>query len=308
MKMKKMMLQRAGLAGVALLWALALGCGDDNPTSPPLTDSTAEAAGSAIAAQAVELTKEFTTASFGLPIDAIVAPSMHLRLSKLQDLRTTGEDCAVYGDSTDTDGDGVPDDYIVTFPADSCMATADSITLQLSGSIRVTDPGTAAGFNITYSNVRLRASHVNGDFLQVDFNGTHGVNATTTSATLNENVTMTIAAREGTVNHSASIGQNWNANFTCATGAMFDVDGVLPDGTLSLSGSSNWTADGQFFAFTVQTPTPLVHDADCTLDPDIIAGQLRALASGQQGGAFIRVQFVGCGVEPIVTLVGQPSS
>ena len=120
---------------------------------------------------------------------------------------------------------------------------------------------------------------------------------------------MTVAARDGAVTHSATIAQNWNANFTCATGSTFDLDGVLPDGALSLSGSSNWTGDGQsFFVFTVQTPTPLVHDADCTLDPDIVAGQLRALAAGQQGGAYIRVQFRGCGLQPIVTLIGQPSS
>ena len=107
---------------------------------------------------------------------------------------------------------------------------------------------------------------------------------------------------------SGSIAQNWNANFTCDTGSMFDLDGVLPDGSLSISGSSNWTGNGQAFAFTVQTTSPLVHDADCTLDPDIVAGQLRALAVGQQGGAFIQVQFRGCGLEPIVTLIGQPSS
>ena len=161
---RMMMLQRAGLAAVALLWALALGCGDDDPTSPPLTDPTAAAAGGAIAAQVVELTREFTTASFDeLPFDTIVSASPHLRLPMLQSLRTMGEDCAVRGDSTDTDGDGVPDDYIVTWNADSCMVSGDSLTFGFSGSVRVTDPGTTVGFNIAYSNLQLQLSHVNGD-------------------------------------------------------------------------------------------------------------------------------------------------
>jgi hypothetical protein len=187
------------------------------------------------------------------------------------------------------------------------MVSSDSLTFGVSGSIRVTDPGTTAGFHITYSNVQFQLSHVNGDYLQIGFNGTHGVSATTTTANLNENVTMTVAQREGTLIQSGSIAQNWNANFACATSAMFDLDGVLPDGTLSVFGSTNWTGNGQSFALTVQTPTPLVHDADCSLDPDIIAGQLRALAAGQQGGAFIQVQFRGCGLQPIVTLIGQPT-
>jgi len=78
--------------------------------------------------------------------------------------------------------------------------------------------------------------------------------------------------REGTVTQSGSIAQNWNADFTCAAGSMFDLDGVLPDGTFSISGGSNWTGNGQTYAFTVQTPTRLVHDADCSLDRTSLPG------------------------------------
>jgi hypothetical protein len=307
MAMRNAMRRWAGSIVVTILWTLALGCGDD-PTNPPvLTDQTAAAAGGAIAQQVVELTKEFTTASFdGLPFDTIVTPGMRLRVPRLQDLRTWGQDCAVRGDSTDSDGDGVPDDFTITWNADSCTVSGDSLTFRTSGSIRVTDPGMTAGFDLTYSNIQFRLDHVNGDYVQIGFNGTHGVSASTTTANLDENITLTLAVRDGGVMHSGSIAQNWNAGFTAATGQMFDVDGVLPDGAMTLNGSTTWTGNGETFAFSVVTATPLEHDADCTLEPDVIAGQLRALVSGNQGGAFIRVLFTGCGVEPIVTLIGQP--
>jgi hypothetical protein len=42
--------------------------------------------------------------------------------------------------------------------------------------------------------------------------------------------------------------------------------------------------------------------------PTFTAGELHALDSGNTGGAFIRLLFTGCGVEPIVTLVDQPAN
>ena len=201
----------------------------------------------------------------------------------------------------------MPDDFILTLLADSCTISIDSSTVQLSGSLRITDPGASAGFIISYTNLQIRASHPNGNLYQIGLNGSRIVTATTT-ASLHEDVLLTFTTRSGGIEHSGSISQNWLAIFTPATGATVDLDAPLPDGTLSLGGRGTWTENGQTVAFQVVTPTPLVRDADCASPRSIISGQLQTYAVGNQGAAYIYCQFIGCGVDPIITVSARPSS
>jgi hypothetical protein len=299
-----------------IVMVLTPGCGDDqSPTNTQITAPEAQAAGEVLAGQAAELVDHFTLTSLGdLPFQKaveIVPASSPFRRSlawqRLLRYAIDADSCASFTDTTDTDGDGVPDDLIVRFDQPGCTESGDSVTAQLSGSFRITDPGTTPGFDIAYSNVRLHFQEVNGNYLDLRLNGTQGVTATETVASLHENVSYVFGARQGAQTLDMQVSQNWNAGFEAAEGQSIVVDSPLPDGALTLSGSSVWGSGSHNFAFTMSTQSPLEHLASCTLTPTFESGELRALVTGNQGGAFIRVLFIGCGVDPIIALIGQPA-
>jgi hypothetical protein len=304
-----------GRLGCAVVVALgAAGCGDDSgPQDVVLTQAQAQAAGQDIAAQVTALSADFTLTGVGeFPAKAVgrVPLDPQVRRLLVAGLRTglTAE-CAALSDTTDSDADGVPNDLTISFSSPACTTMTDSATVILSGSVRVSDPGQDPGFDIAYSNVRLRVvAATSTDFAEARLNGTQGIGATTTSATLNENLTLAIVLRHGAQTANITMQDSWNATFQAAQGQTYDVNAPLPDGTLSLTGNTNWAFNARNFAFGLSTTSPLVYDAQCGLEPPFTAGELRALVVGNRGGAFVRVVFPGCGVQPIVTLVGQPAS
>jgi len=313
--------KREAIAGVVLAAVLGAvvwsGCGD-NSTAPATTidDTQAHEIGGTIASQVGDLADGFTFTNPGdVPFQKalrVLQGSSPFRnpvlASHLVRSHAAGEMCATFSDTTDTDADGVPDDLTVSFSAPSCSTMVDSTTVQWSGSFRVTDPGATAGFNIAYSNVRLRVTALNGDYFDVAVNGTQNVAATATQATLNQNMTVALAAREGQETVSGSLSQNWTAQYAVAEGQTFTPHGELPSGALTVSGSSTWIGAQGNFAFALSTTSPLVHDAACVDEPEFASGVVRAALTGSGGVIFIRIDFIGCGQDPIVTLVGRPTS
>jgi len=304
---------------VALVIGTMLGvlsCGNDttNPQDVVLSQQTAQEAGSLIADQAADLVDAFTfDGTSDVPIGTqgmLVRQNVLLQrwtLEKAWRPRWLAADsCATFSDTTDTDQDGIPDDLTVSFGAPGCtVAVGESLTVALSGSFRVTDRGTDPGFDITYTSVRLRVDHTSGDFADLRLNGTQGVGATSSGASLAENLTSTIDLRANGVSHHGAVTQNWTAAFTASPGATFDPGLPLPSGDLDVAGSTTWVADGQSLAFALSAPTPLAHEQGCTQPPPFESGILRALVTGNRVGAFVRVQFTGCGQAPVITLVGQ---
>jgi hypothetical protein len=298
--------------------ALAGGCGDD-PTPPPregvLTESLAQEAGAAIAEQAAGLVEQFTLDSVtDVPLSK--AASLLPERSRLRPVLAAGslrlralasEECAALSDTTDTDLDGVPDNLVVSFSSPACTTVTDSGTAYISGSFTITDPGTAAGFDVTYSNLRLHVENLVGDYLDMRLNGHEGIEATGGTASLGENLTLVLTAHEGDATLNATQSQNWTATYT-ATATEYAAARPLASGQLTLTGSTSWLLNGEAFSFSMSTEDPLVHDAECLERPTIVSGQLRALALGSQGGAFVRIQFTGCGLEPIITFVARPQS
>lgn len=295
----------------------ASGCGSDSsgPSNVDISDQQAQEAGSLIGAQVADLASGFTLQDFGgspfAKAASLLPPSSRFDRDMLQRawprFHFSGATCASFTDTTDTDADGVPDDLVVRFDQPGCIEVGDSITATLSGSFRITDPGVDPGFNIAYSTVRLRLDHVSGDYLAFGIDGTHGASATTANASANQNMTFSIGARSGTQTANLSLSQNWTAGFAAAAGSEVVVREPLPSGAITVAGSSTWTANRTSFAFAMSTTEPLQHDATCLQEPTLSSGEVRALVSGNQGGAFVRVQFTGCGEEPIVTLVGRPA-
>ncbi|HET7042798.1 MAG TPA: hypothetical protein VFI13_12295, partial [Gemmatimonadales bacterium] len=73
----------------------------------------------------------------------------------------------------DTDGDGVPDDYTVTFP-DGCTDadSAGAYTTTYAGSIRIRDVDALLGFRLDITGFKVRGTQVaTGDYEQVAENG-----------------------------------------------------------------------------------------------------------------------------------------
>lgn len=294
---------------------LAGGCGDSSgPSDVVITERQAEDAGSMIASQVADLVNDFTVPDFDAsPLAkaaSLIPPSSRFdsdMLRRAWPRFLASDSCASFSDTTDTDSDGVPDDLIVRFDQPGCIEVGDSVTATLSGSFRITDPGANPGFDIAYSSILLRLDHVNGDYLSFGLNGTQGVGATTTTASANSNMSYTAGARVGTQTANVSLSQNWNAGYAAASGQVLRVNEPLPDGALTVTGSSTWRSNRDNFSFALSTPQPLQHLASCQQEPAIESGTVHALVSGNSGGAYVRVQFIGCGEEPIVTLVGRPA-
>lgn len=314
------MVRRSRLLAVVVLGLAVFGpgCGSDS-TAPPadtlINDQQAQDAGSALADQLGDLTDAFTLqSSTDLPFrkaarvaNSIPALRGNLFVAHLLRDALAGEGCATLSDTTDTDGDGVPDDLTVSFDSPACSTDSAGVTATFSGSFRITDPGTTAGFGVTYTNVAFRLEATNGDYFQVGMTGTQGVAATATTADLNENVTVTIITQGAGETATVAVAQNWQAGFDVATGQVFDANGVLPAGDLTVAGSTTWTAGPNAFTFGMTTPTPLAHDDGCTQEPTFNAGVVRAAVAGNRGGAFVRVEFIGCGQDPVVQLFGGPA-
>lgn len=304
--------------GCVVVVGLAAGCGDDaGPQDVVITNAQAQAAGSEVAGHAASLVSDFTlngVSQFPAAKVAARAPlDPHLRRLLLAGLRShgtlAGAECAALSDTTDSDGDGVPNDLTISFASPACTTMTDSGTVVLSGSVHVSDPGANPGFDIIYSNIRLRFDDpATGDYVDARLNGTQGVGATTTSANLGENLSLSLGLRSSGQFANLSLQNNWTARFDAAQGLVYDPAQPLPDGAITLSGSSAWSVNTQSVAFGMSTSAPLVYDSACTLEPPFASGQLRALVVGNRGGAFVRVQFVGCGQQPVITLVGQPAS
>jgi len=301
------------------------GCGDDTsgPGSSTLDQPTAQQAGQAIADEVQNLTGAFIFQGFeDVPVNkaASLLAASGVASARFPDAQAwrralAGLACANPTKFADADFDGIPDDVTVSFDLPGCTVTGDGITTTLSGSFRLTDPGEAMGFNITYTNITLRIDSQDGGFLETRFNGTQGVSATPTLAGLNNNVTARFLAGGPTGNAlnggqtiDVTFSENWQAGFDVAAEQVFDPTQPLPDGELSVSGSSTLTSGTDSFSFALTTPVALVHDAQCEVEPTIESGIVRAAVAGNGGAAFIRITYQGCGQDPLVEALGLPAN
>lgn len=74
-----------------------------------------------------------------------------------------------FGTPIDTDDDGIPNDYKVTFGS-SCVDVEGDYTTTYSGSLRIRDVGAFYGYRIDAANLKIRFAHLT-DYEQVSING-----------------------------------------------------------------------------------------------------------------------------------------
>jgi len=295
----------AGIAG------FGLGCDDaSGPALAPITEEQAQHAGQAISDQVEDLAHAFVLGSrrefvVQKATDVLGRGGYRMRVLAASGLGVdwAGDECISSTDSTDTDGDGVPDDLTVTF---HCTGV-DSFfgTYTVSGSYRVTDPGTPAGFCVTYSNLRSQLDTFTGNYFDVQMNGSDRVTAAATTASLNEDLAIDVVERIGNVTNAFTVSQTWQASYAAAPGQFFSPVHPLPAGETTVSGSSTWKSGARSYAFTLSTAEPLTHEV-CLHPVQMTSGVVNALVVGE-GGTLVRIQYRECRLGPVFTLLRPPS-
>jgi len=211
--------------------------------------------------------------------------------------------CPTVDNDADLDGDGIPDDATFTFAGAACTTPVDPIgTFQQSGEVHVVDAGESPGYTLTYTDYRIRLDAFSGgDYSVITLNGTIVVTATPTTATQLESVVVTLEERQGGQVSTGRQEFDWTSVFEATPPEEVDLSIPLPSGVLTVSGSFIWTVDRSTFAFDIATPEALLFDASCPDGPEFLTGTVRAFIREGQG-AYVDVRFVGCALNPEITL------
>jgi hypothetical protein len=205
--------------------------------------------------------------------------------------------CAEVDNTTDSDGDGAPDQATFTFALPACSFTGfRGGRLEVTGAIVLSDPTPNAAdfayqaalndFTWTFT------SPGGGDSFSAVRNGTRVLTGSADGLTLTNTITVvrTYPIRaEGTVSHNLLL------QFTPAQGETLERGQPLPDGTITEGGTLTWSRNGNSRTFTVTTVAPLVWDASCSTDRKIVSGEIRLTLPD---GGYVTVVWTGCGENP----------
>lgn len=293
-------LQTAAL--IALTVAAAACSSNKTGPSAQLDDATAQSIGAAMTSEVSLITSSFSVNGLSNPV--LLTPKMAAAMGA-PPMRASGP-CPVASSTTDTDGDGVPDDATYTFTGLPDCGYSDSTgSAEITGSVRIMDPSTTqVGYNGTFTNLQLALSGSGYSFSE-KLNGTQNILGSATNVSLSHHLTTDLVAT-GNGNGqdvNGSISENWNVDFAAGQGGSIALDQDLPSGTFNLNGSFAYNVNGQSFSFSLATQSALLFDASCFASQQFTAGELRATVSNGSGNGYIRIVYNGCGVEPTITLV-----
>ncbi len=176
------------------------------------------------------------------------------------------------GDPIDTDGDGVPDDYKVSFGS-GCTETEGETTITYSGYIRFRDLSGLFGFQLDFGNLKIRYADATG-FEQIAANGFEKGQYSANGITHQTDVTYTITYQYDNavaVGLQATAPVNGSVSWVYKESSSYDPDGTLslesdiPSGDLSFTMDYRLIASGDegagAFRFTMETTDPLAIDA-----------------------------------------------
>jgi hypothetical protein len=210
--------------------------------------------------------------------------------------------CATVDNTTDTDGDGAPDDATFTFALPACRFVGfRGGTLEITGTINISDPTPATvDFNylatLTDFQFKLTSPNATRSFTATR-NGTRALSGNAAGVSLSNTITLVRSAPSRT---DATISHDLLLNFTPATGQVLALGQPLPSGAFTKSGTFTWSRDNLTRTFTVSTVTPLAWDATCTTDRKIVSGEIHATLAD---GGYIKTVWSACGADPTRTFV-----
>jgi hypothetical protein len=213
-----------------------------------------------------------------------------------------GTGCATVDNTTDTDGDGAPDQATFTFALPACSFTGfRGGTLEITGEIVISDP-TPTGVDFNYlaalNDFQFKLTAPNPAFTYTATrNGTRNLSGNTQGVSLSNNITV---VRSVPNRPDVTVSHNLLLSFTPASGQSLALGQPLPDGTFTKSGSFTWSRGTTSHTFVVTTVAPLTWDTSCTTDRKITSGEIHATLPS---GGYIKTVWTGCGQDPTRTFV-----
>ena len=285
----------SAIAGSLLTLGMSA-CGDSsNPSGATVlsvteTDDITDAVGDEVDQAVGSITSE--GAAFGVAS----------RQSRTAFYAPPGGGCATVNNTTDTDGDGAPDDATFTFALPACSFTGfRGGTLEITGTINISDPTpSGADFNYlaTLTDFQFKlTSPLTVRTFTATRNGTRALSGNAAGVSLSNTITL---VRSAPNRADATISHNLLLSFTPAAGEVLALGQPLPNGTFTKSGTFTWSRGTITRTFTVTTVAPLVWDASCTTDRKIVAGEIHATLAD---GGYIKTVWTGCGLEPTRSFV-----
>jgi len=317
-------------AGVLAIGALTLAACKDSTSPLNITPDQLQAMGESVATEleggVAQLTaSDITATNGGAPSFSRVPRSTATLFRGLSLNRTPGAvsrstsagdiaQCGVASPSTpvDSDGDGIPDNWSLTFNLPACHFSdaASGNNYDITGAFHITDlaPGTL-GFDLGFGldNFKLSFNGADGSGY-VSRDGDGSVHASASGLSQTENW-REVAVFTGLT--SASVDINWTATFAAAQGQSLTAGHGLPDGTYTPGGSVSFRQGNRVASFEVTTITPLQYSASCaagvaqgTSISPFSAGHIKVAVTSQQGSGFADVTYSSCNAAT-VTLVSQ---
>jgi hypothetical protein len=273
----------AGILVVVAATAALTACHDSTSSSPGPSDEQSAAIGTTAQDEAEA------------SLNALTLPTL---------LVPFGNDppCATPSSTTDSDGDGIPDDATYEFTSPPCHFTGfRGGTLDVVGQLRMQDPTPSAGFGYDATLTVLRYTITSGDG-KTTYSITRNGNATLTGSTAGLFLSTDLqVARTFTGQPDAAVDEQWTVTYSPET--PLQINQPIPAGTLDISGTLAWTRGTENFSLTVTTPTPL-HYAACTDTAQRFdAGELRASGTFDGTAGYVRVRWSECGKSPEVRFV-----
>ena len=285
----------SSVSAAGLVLGLAA-CGDStDPGSSGLSAMETSDIGAAAADEVDQAAAAFTIAGAATGYD--VRPSGALLVAGPH-----AASCATVDNTTDTDGDGAPDEATYTFALPACSFTGfRGGVLEITGQIVLSDPTpNAPDFNYLATLIDFQFKLISPDASRTytaTRNGTRALTGNANGLALSNTITTvrTFPSRpDATINHNLLL------TFTPDQPGTLVPGQPLPDGTIEKSGTLTFSRNGVSRTFTITTVEPLVWDADCVTDRKIVSGETHATLGN---GSYIRTVWTGCGEDPERTFV-----
>lgn len=209
--------------------------------------------------------------------------------------------------TTDTNGNGIPDNKLSTYTAANCSYPNNGTAVVVTGTVRLEDLGGTYGYRVTYTNFNTIGTKGDSTYKTL-VNGTIEYAFTsTTQARTQDNLDITLFA--GSSAGSASLQRvagSLAGTFTPSNGNILSRTAPLPTGTLIMSGAMTVTATAtgnqiptggpasQTVSMLISTTAPMNANIGCSLDQSLNSGGMQATVGGSQTGAA-SVTFTACG-------------
>jgi hypothetical protein len=298
-------------AGAAAFATILAACSNSDTMSPgsggsPITQAEAQVI-------AEEMQGEVEAMGAGATVTDVLSPSfpappgaLHAFRGPLWFFANAGCPTLSENPPTDTDGDGVPDNLVITFDPTACTFTFGRASMELSGMVTVSDPTTAGqGLRIVFGGFQQKTT-VDDKFFQRNLDGVWQLISDGSGFAATDSTT---AAHSSSSRPTATLAKAWQVNFVAEVGSTFSRHARLPSGDFAIEGTTTRTFDTATKVFSVETVVPLHRDITCDAANKIVSGELDIAHTSPRGSASINIVFNGCGVDPTVTIVtGSPVS